>query len=150
MCLAEAVLVMTSGQLAVGSLQGASEWIQLWVYRRERHFDLLVGSTATTNHPRPHRNIVSQGFETPQELVEALSSLDQIYKVRLQDVLNLPITLQYASPEGVDGLAKQLQQAGVYSKDSLERSAKVDLLQLEAQGLLDPPDSEEDLEVVSD
>lgn len=150
MRLAEAVPQMNSGQLLVGSVQGTAESLQLWIYRRDGGFDLLVGSTSTTNHPRPHRNIVSQGFETPQELLEALSVLDQIYKVRLQDLLDLPAILQHAIPEGVDALARQLQQAGVHSKDSLELAAQVDLFALESQERSARPDSDDDLEVLAD
>lgn len=150
MRLAEAVPQMNSGQLLTGSVQGAAESLQLWIYRRDSGFDLLVGSTSTTNHPRPHRNIVSQGFETLQELLEALSALDQIYKVRLQDLLDLPTTLQHAIPEGVDALARQLQQAGVHSKDSLELAARADLFALESQEHSARPDSDDDLEVLAD
>ncbi|MBF6595385.1 MAG: hypothetical protein IVW51_13210 [Thermaceae bacterium] len=131
MTLLEGVGKLEMGGLLVGSYQTASELLQVWIYRQERGFDLLVGSTSSGNHPRPHRNIVSHGFESVAELLEALASLDQIYKVSAQELLDLPTTLQKAIPAQMDMLARQLQYAGIQTKDSLELAPKVDLLEFE-------------------
>jgi len=150
MPLAEAVRQLNPRHLLTGSVEGESELLQLWIYRRERSFDLLVGSTSTSNHPRPHRNIVSQGYETLQELLEALSTLDQIYKINHQDLFGLPTTVQTAIPEQIDALARQLQFAGGQTKDA-EPGFELDLSALEAQAERQAQlDADDDLQVLAD
>lgn len=149
--LAEALQQLEFRHLLTGGIEGDSERLQLWIYRRESGFDLFVGSTSTGNHPRPHRNIVSQGYETPQELLEALGTLDQIYRVNLRDLLSAPTTLQTAIPEQMDALARQLQFAGEQTKNPTNPGLRVDLSALEAQAerqaQLDP---EDELHVLAD
>jgi len=136
----------------VGKMATQLEFLKLWIHRHEAGFDLYLTSTVDADKMRsglPFRNTVGRGLASAEEVLEAINHLDAVYRVNIQELLQLPVWVREASPELIELIEQQLgritssTKTGEFGSDDLEAT----MVKLDGDGVIELRPDELDEEV---
>ncbi len=146
--LVEAIHTLQVQELLAGAMTTASEYLKLWIHRHQGGFDLYLTSIVDADKMRsglPFCNTVGRNLVSAEEVLEAIGHLDAVYRVHVQELIQLPVWVREVTPELIERIEQQLNRissstrTGEFAPDDLEATIiKVDgdgVIEVEADEL---------------